>query len=200
MTKQEFIDALRHKMAGLPKDDIEDRVAFYTEMIDDRVEDGLSEEQAVAEIGSVDDIVAKQIEDTPITKIVREKVKPKRKLKTREIILIIASSPLWLILLIALGGVIFAGIVTFFSVVIAAWAGEISLIIGSISSLVVTAGNASLGQVGHAIAYFGITLIYIGLAMFLFIGAVRLTQFMYGLGRKVGLKIKTKMVSRGGTV
>jgi uncharacterized membrane protein len=52
MTKQEFIDALRHKMAGLPKDDIEDRVAFYTEMIDDRVEDGLSEEQAVAEIGN----------------------------------------------------------------------------------------------------------------------------------------------------
>ena len=130
-----------------------------------------------------------------ITKIVR-KVKPR---KLKHDILIIASSPLCY-LLIALGGVIFAGIVTFFSVVIAAWAGEISLIIGSISSLVVTAGNASLGQVGHAIAYFGITLIYIGLALFLFIGAVRLTQFMYELGRKVGLKIKTKMVSRGNCI
>ena len=42
MTKKEFLSALREKMAGLPKDDVDDRIAFYSEMIDDRMEEGLS--------------------------------------------------------------------------------------------------------------------------------------------------------------
>ena len=89
MTKSEFLQQLREKMKGLPKTDIEDRVNFYIEMIDDRIEEGLSEEEAVRDIGNVDEIVTKQIDDTSLTKIVTEKVKPKRRLKAWEIVLII---------------------------------------------------------------------------------------------------------------
>ena len=58
MTKQEFLSRLREGLSGLPEDDIAERLTFYGEMIDDRIEDGLSEEEAVAEVGSVDDIAA----------------------------------------------------------------------------------------------------------------------------------------------
>ena len=51
MTKQEFIIKLTLELHGLPKADIEERVGFYSEMIDDRIEAGLSEEEAVADIG-----------------------------------------------------------------------------------------------------------------------------------------------------
>ena len=51
MNKQEFIVALCDRLVGLPEQEVEDRIGFYCEMIDDRIEDGLSEEDAVAAIG-----------------------------------------------------------------------------------------------------------------------------------------------------
>ena len=57
MTKHEFLQQLKEKMKGLPEADIEDCVNFYSEMIDDRIEEGLSEEEAVKDIGDADEIV-----------------------------------------------------------------------------------------------------------------------------------------------
>ena len=53
MTKLQFLLALHDKLTGLPRDEVEERLNFYSEMIEDRMEDGLSEEEAVAAIGSV---------------------------------------------------------------------------------------------------------------------------------------------------
>ena len=59
MNKHDFIAKLRAKLSGLPDSDVRERLGFYSEMIDDRIEEGLSEEAAVSEIGSVDDIAAR---------------------------------------------------------------------------------------------------------------------------------------------
>ena len=45
MTKKEFLSGLRKKLSGLPQEDSEERLNFYSEIIDDRVEEGLSEEE-----------------------------------------------------------------------------------------------------------------------------------------------------------
>ena len=58
MDKAQFLDELKKRLAGLPQSDLEERLQFYGEMIDDRVEDGLTEAEAVAGIGSVDEIVS----------------------------------------------------------------------------------------------------------------------------------------------
>ncbi len=42
MTKQEFIAELRKGLSGLPKKELEERLTFYSEMIDDRMEEGLT--------------------------------------------------------------------------------------------------------------------------------------------------------------
>ena len=78
MSKQEFFEGLRKGLSGLAKEDIEERISFYNEMIDDRMEEGLTEEEAVAEMGSIDMIVEQILSETPISKIVKEKVKPDR--------------------------------------------------------------------------------------------------------------------------
>ena len=36
MTKDEFIDQLRKNLRGLPKEEIDDRISFYEEMIDNK--------------------------------------------------------------------------------------------------------------------------------------------------------------------
>ena len=68
MNKIEFLDQLRSSLSGIPQDDIDERVAFYNEMIDDKMEEGCSEQKAVEAMGSVDDSVAQIISETPFTK------------------------------------------------------------------------------------------------------------------------------------
>ena len=100
MKKQEFLTELRSKLNGLPKEDIDNRINFYEEMINDRMDDGKTEEEAVADIGSVDDVVRQIANDTPMLRLVAEKAKPKRALRAWEIVLIILGFPLWFPLVI----------------------------------------------------------------------------------------------------
>ena len=65
MNKQEFLDALQGGLSGLPKEDLQRILDFYSEIIDDCVEDGLSQEEAVATLGSVDEILASLQTESP---------------------------------------------------------------------------------------------------------------------------------------
>ena len=56
MNKQTFVEELRARLAALPEDEREKLIDYYGEMIDDRVEEGLSEEEAVAALGDAADI------------------------------------------------------------------------------------------------------------------------------------------------
>ena len=50
MCKKEFLDKLSKELAHLSKSEREERLAFYSEMIDDRIEEGLDEADAVASV------------------------------------------------------------------------------------------------------------------------------------------------------
>ena len=49
--KQAFLESLRKNLSGLPQEDVEERVMFYSEMIDDKIEEGLSEGEHVTVTG-----------------------------------------------------------------------------------------------------------------------------------------------------
>ena len=51
MTKKEFLSALSRGLSKLPRKEREERVNFYAEMIDDRIEEGMPEPDAVASVG-----------------------------------------------------------------------------------------------------------------------------------------------------
>ena len=95
MTKQEFLLQLNRALAGLPQEEIEERLTFYSEMIDDRIEEGLSEEEVVAGIGSPHD-VAEQIK-ADFAPTDKENNKEKKKDKWHwgplEILLVILAAP-----------------------------------------------------------------------------------------------------------
>ena len=58
MSKYEFLAEVQKRLSGMDRDDIKRSLDFYSEMIDDRVEEGLTEEEAVKALGPIDDIVA----------------------------------------------------------------------------------------------------------------------------------------------
>ena len=74
MDKKAFLAQLRSQLSGLPQNDIEDRLIFYSEMIDDIMEEGITEEEAVSRLGEVEDIATSIINEIPLTKLVKEYV------------------------------------------------------------------------------------------------------------------------------
>ena len=52
MTKKEFMEALEWQLKALPKKEKKSSLSYYEEMIGDRMEDGLTEEEAVAAAGT----------------------------------------------------------------------------------------------------------------------------------------------------
>lgn len=63
MNKQQFLETIRRSIGHLPAREAEQSLEYYAEMIDDYVENGMTEEQAVEAIGSPEDIAARIIDD-----------------------------------------------------------------------------------------------------------------------------------------
>ncbi|MGI6770950.1 MAG: DUF1700 domain-containing protein [Acholeplasmataceae bacterium] len=194
MRKEQFIEELKVKLRGLPKEDIEDRLSFYSEMIDDRVEDGLSEEEAIQEIGTSDEIASKVIESTSLTKIVKEKVRLKRKLEAWEIVLIILGFPLWFPLLVMVLTFILVFTILLWSAVIVLWSVEGSLIVGAFSFLIESVIILFSGTFAASVATLGVSLLSAGVAIFLFYACAKVTELTAKLTRKIILSIKKALV------
>ena len=68
MTKLQFLLALHDKLASLPQKEVEERLNFYSEIIEDRIEVGMPEEEAVAAVGSIYEIATQITADIPLVK------------------------------------------------------------------------------------------------------------------------------------
>lgn len=196
MYKYEFLTALREQLVGLPKEDIEERISFYEEMINDRMDEGKSEEEAVAEIGTVDDVVREIAGDTKLVKLVKEKVKPKRSLRGWEIAIIIGSFPFWLPIVIVSFVLALVGFILIWTLVIvtytvetALWAGSIIYGIAFFMSFVNGAPNYSL---------LGMSIMALGGALLMIFGCYGSTKLTIGLSRRMMIGIKSAFIRRGG--
>ena len=70
MTKADFNAALRRKLDGISEADRKNILDYYDECIDDRMDEGASEEEAIAALGSVDELAAAVLADTPVTGLI----------------------------------------------------------------------------------------------------------------------------------
>lgn len=198
MSKQEFLEQLRGGLAGLSglsQDDIEERLTFYSEMIDDRMEEGLSEKDAVSGIGSVDTIISQIVADIPLTKLVKEKITPKKRLKAWEIVLLVLGSPIWFSLLIAAFAVILSLYVVLWSVIISLWAVFGSVIACAVSNIAVGIGFALAGSLA-GIALAGAGIVCAGLSIFLFYGCRAATKGTLLFTKKIALGIKNCFINK----
>lgn len=196
MRKQEFLNALREKLSGLPQADIEERITFYGEMIDDRIEEGLSEEEAVAAIGPVDKVVSQIVAETPLTKIVKEKIKPKRRMRAWEIVLLVLGFPLWFPLLVAAAAVLLSLYVVLWSLLISLWAIEVALWASALACLVGAIGLFITKQPIPAFGAIGAALILISLSIFLFFGCKAASKGVVKLTKKIAVWMKSLFMGK----
>jgi len=202
MNKEMFLTGLCERLSKLPQDEIKEQLAFYSEMIDDRVEDGLSEEAAVAEIGPVDEIAKQIMSEIPLSHLVRTKVSSThrtasgRSRKTWKTVLLIVGAVVWVPLLIAVLAVLLSLFIAIWAVVISLWAVFLAL---AASALACIPGAVILLVKGNplgALAAIGAGLLCAGLAILMYFACLAITRGIARLSKKMVWKVKSLLISK----
>ena len=124
-------------------------------MIEDKIEDGMTEENAVSELEPPAEIAKKVLSETSISKLVKAKLKPSRELKGWEIALLVLGAPLWLPLIIAFAAVLLSVYAVIWSVIISLYCIDLSFAVcvlgGTAQGIIFAFG----GNVVSSVFYFG---------------------------------------------
>ena len=194
MNKQEFLKELGKRLSGISKADADERLSFYSEMIDDRIEEGLSEEKAVESVGSVAEIAAQILEDTTTVSAAKsEKAQntEKRKSKAWAIALICVGSPLWIALGAAAFSVLIAIYACLWAVAGSLWAIPISLIACLPASILALVIQCIAGNVLSGLALLGIGFFAAGLSIFATFGCLKATKGTAALSKIIFLWLRS---------
>ncbi|MCR5308757.1 MAG: DUF1700 domain-containing protein [Bacilli bacterium] len=192
MTKQEFLTELRKNLNGLPKDEIEDRINFYEEMINDRMDEGKTEEQAVADIGTTDEAVRTIASQTKMSTLVKEKMKLKRSLTGWEILLIALAFPVWFPLLMTVLSLLFTAYIMTWVLVIVSFSVEAGLIAGAGGGI--AAFVCSLIEGAPSLIAGGGALLCIGGACLFVLACIGATKVTLKISKSIFLGIKSKII------
>lgn len=209
MTKLKFLLELEKKLSALPQEDIEERLTFYSEMIEDRVEEGISEEDAVAQIGDVEEIAAQILADHRVEEPafveetvtaegapVTEPAQPKSRMKAWEITFLVLGSPIWLSLLIGVIAIVFSAYVSLWSVIISLWAVFVSLAACAVALPIGGIAFICNGYVHYGLAGIAASLVCGGLAVFLFFGCNLTTKGIVILTKKLTAFLKKRITKK----
>lgn len=99
MTRDEFLNRLGELLACLPADQVKETQEFYAEAIADRMEDGMTEAEAVAAMGTLGEVAEATLDELPA--VPRAIARTKRKSTALLWALAIVGSPVWIPLLFA---------------------------------------------------------------------------------------------------
>lgn len=196
MNKDEFLERIRSRLEGLPDEDIQRSVDYYSEIIEDKMEDGLTEEEAVKAMGTPEDIASQILMDTPLPKLVKAKVRPKSQIKPWMIVLLVLGSPVWLPLLIAAALVFLSVYIVLWSIVLVLYAVDFSF---SAAALACLAGGFVFCirfSLLDGIFTLATAFVFAGLAVLMFFGFNQITKGMIVLSKKIITGIKSCFVKR----
>ena len=192
MTKESLLMWLREAFSAYPPEEVEERLRFYEELIDDRMEEGMAEEEAVASLGSLEEVIAKMGTEMPPLK----KRKAKWHLRWWEILLIVLGFPLWLPLLIAALAVGLVIYISVWSVIASFWAVFLSVVVCSFFAILIGIGGSLFGNRMKGIALLGAGIFCFGLSILLFWGCKAATNSVLFLTKKLLRAIKNCFVRK----
>ncbi len=173
MDKSEFLWRLDKALEGLTREEKEEHIAFYSEMIDDRIEEGIPEEEAIAGIGSAESIAFQIMQEHGGTV---KKANSSRKLTAWEIILIVLGSPIWISILIGILSVIFALYIGLWSAIASFWAVAVSFIGIALGSLASFGVFLFFGNAWQGIAMLGMGIFSAGIGILGIICSIGITK------------------------
>ena len=172
MNKLDFLFALEKKLQPLPDQERKQALEYYFEIIDDRMDCGMTEDEAVAACGDVDEIAEQIILDTPMTKLVKQKNKSRRRMHTWEIVLLVLGFPVWFSLAVAVFCVLLAVSACLWVVVICLWAVGVALSACAICVPAAAVILAVQGQYFPALFCLGCSLVLAGVAILFILAGI----------------------------
>ncbi|MHB1154453.1 MAG: DUF1700 domain-containing protein [Eubacteriales bacterium] len=201
MNKQDFLSGLSAKLASLPKHEIEKSISYYEEIIDDRIEDNMSEEDAVAALGDLETIANNIMYDMSIPALMKAKVsesKNKASNKTVWLVLVILGFPLWFPLLMTFPIVFLSLYFSVWAIIVSLYAVVFSLGLACIAGL--GAGFVSLftGTLPSGIAALGIALCLGAVTLFMIKPVYLITLELIKFTAFVLRKIKSLFIEKRG--
>lgn len=185
MSKVEFLKELEKGLWQLDKEERKERIKFYAEMIEDLIEEGNSEEQAIEKIGDTKKIILQILEES-------ENKKPRTAWKNT---LLIAGSPIWFVFLASAFVVVISLYASFFAVVVSSWAVFGSLVGAGVGGLIMFVATSS--TLLQSLALAGACIFAVGLSIVVFFGAKWLTKQLIFVGSKTVEVIKNAFVKGG---
>ena len=167
MKKKKYLTLLRKEMKGLSPDTVRKTLDYYDEMISDRMEEGLSEEEAVSVMEDPAAIVSGLVRE----KYANAAANDFRRQKSGSVwqkVLIVLGFPLWLPLLIAFASIVLALFIVLIAVIVSLCAAEASLVLGGSAGVLGGLIRLCQGNPLQAMAIAGGCLVCVGLGVILF--------------------------------
>lgn len=199
MTKIEFLEALKLRIQEYPAEETRKSVEYYEEMIDDRMEDGMSEAEAIASLGSVEQI-AEQIKcELPIATLVKQKTMEKtkgKKMPVWAIVLLIIGFPLWGSMLLALVSVILSFYIAIWTVDFMLWTAVLVIAVVAICLVIGFVYCLIKGAVGSAFIYLGMGVFAAGATVIGFLGSLLVTKGICKGTKWCFLQIKKALIGK----
>jgi uncharacterized membrane protein len=131
MRKNEFLGILKTKLKNFNHSEVQKISEYYSELLADKMENGMGEEETVASLGEIDSIINQVTADLIMERSSDRKTNP---LKNFLIILSICASPILIPIGITLFTVVIVLVAVLFSVFISFVAAGVSLLLMAIAT------------------------------------------------------------------
>lgn len=169
MTRDEFLGRLGELLACLPEDQVTETKQFYAEAIADRMEDGMSEEEAVAAMGTPSEVAEATLDDLPA--VPRAIARTRRRSNALLWALAVVGSPVWAPLLIAFVAVAVTVYICIWVIALCVWVVAAAFGGVGVAELALAASGIVIGHVPYVLASAGVGLGLIGVALLVGAGA-----------------------------
>ena len=196
MTKLEFLTQLESGLDVLTESDAQERLNFYSEMIDDRIDSGLSEEEATAGLGTTDEISEKikaellRENNEGAEPAAAEKKESRKISKTVSLVLGALPAILLAITVFALGITVYA---VAWSAIACLFAANVAMAACAVAGAVMFFVNIFRGALAAAMIMLGTGALLSGLSILFFFGNLKVTEYMIKLTKNLFLGIVNKI-------
>lgn len=195
MTKNEFILRLADALKGLPREEADKSLSYYSEMVDDRMDDGMNEEEAVASLGDPEEIADKIKDELPFLTAAKARVKSRER-KGLVTVMLILGFPLWFSMLAVFAAVMLVIYVCIWAVDAALWSAVAAFAAAALGCLVGSGVMFITGFWPYSFFVLGGGLVSAGIAALLFLGVLWSTKQMIRFSAWLFKKIRRVFFGR----
>ncbi len=200
MKRIEFLSALERELSCLSESEREASLAFYCEMLDERIEAGENEADAIRSLGSPKAVAREILLDLSFPKLLKQAYPKNRRLSAWEITLLVLGSPIWLPLLItALSLLLVAYLLLWCAAIVLL--SLYAAVFGTAAGCLFASGRELFtGGYGGAFLYFGVTLLLLGLCSTAVLVCRPTIRFCMNATRKLSRALKSLLIRKESAV